>query len=362
MSVISPPPSESRGRVWNPTRADAWYWGDVDPRFRQSVVFGLVLNALLIVLFTLPMTLRGCVGMQEAYGLPKGSGSESIAARRVVVRKVQVKPKKTIMVNPRGAVSLYVPDIDESKVMEVVQDQTLNQYTAGKGGKLGKGGGTEGGWPSGMENARLRFIRLEYEGGDWDQDMGVDSDYNLLLQYAEMTGFKIAEGTEHIPITALKHFPKDRAPPFVFITGKGGITVTSEDVKTLRWYMTEEGGLLFADNGGGTFDQSFRALMAQVFPDLQWVDIPNDDIIFQQPFLFPGGAPPLWHHSGTRAMGLKYNGRWVVFYHQGDVNDAWKTGHSGASEFLASEAYKLGVNVIYYAFNQYSALHPGPGQ
>ena len=43
----------------------------------------------------------------------------------------------------------------------------------------------------------------------------------------------------------------------------------------------------------------------------------------------------------------------MVYYHPGDVKDAWKDGHSGASEQVADQAYKLGVNVIYYAFNQY---------
>jgi hypothetical protein len=77
------------------------------------------------------------------------------------------------------------------------------------------------------------------------------------------------------------------------------------------------------------------------------------------PFLFPNGAPPLWHHSGMRAMGLKYNGRWVVFYHQGDLNDAWQTGHSGAAPHLADQAYKLGINIINYSFNQYYERHFG---
>ena len=353
----SPTPNRP-GRRWNPLRADAWYWGSYDPRFRQGIVIGLLAHAFAIVLLSLPFTLRGCIGAQEAYTLPKGSGQE-VLAQRVVVKKVQKRPKRKMPVNPRSAYSFVTPEIDESKVIEFVQDQTLNQYqaTGGKGGKLGKGGGNKGGWPNGMENAKVRFIRLEYEGGEWDQDMGVGADYNFLLTFAEMTGLRVAEATEHIPIAALKHFPKDRAPPFVFITGKGGMNLTAADHKTLRWYTTEEGGFIFADNGGGTFDQSFRAAMAQAFPELQWVDIPNDDILYQQPFLFPNGAPPLWHHSGTRALGLKYNGRWIVFYHQGDVNDAWKTGHSGASESLAGEAFKLGVNVINYAVNNYWEMH-----
>jgi hypothetical protein len=187
--------------------------------------------------------------------------------------------------------------------------------------------------------------------------MGVDADNNFLNQFATLTGLKVAEQTEAIPITALKHFPKDRAPPFVFITGKGGMSMTKADFQTLRWYCMEEGGMIFADNGGGTFDHSFRAAMAQTFPELQWVDIANDDVIYQQPFYFPNGAPPLWHHSGSRGLGLRHNGRWLVFYHQGDINDAWKTGHSGASAGLAADAYKLGVNVINYAVNHYWEQH-----
>ena len=43
--------------------------------------------------------------------------------------------------------------------------------------------------------------------------------------------------------------------------------------------------------------------------------------------------------------------------HPGDINDAWKDGHSGASEAVAEQAFKLGINVMYYAFNAYYARH-----
>ena len=29
---------------------------------------------------------------------------------------------------------------------------------------MGKGGGTKGGWPEGMENYKVRFIRLDHGG------------------------------------------------------------------------------------------------------------------------------------------------------------------------------------------------------
>ena len=115
--------------------------------------------------------------------------------------------------------------------------------------------------------------------------------------------------------------------------------------------------MLFADNGGGRFNGAFRSLLRRAFPELPVVDIPSDDAIFCEPYEFPNGAPPLWHHSGRRALGVKYEGRWIVFYHQGDINDAWKTGHSGASRSVAMQAYKMGINVMYRAFTQYLALH-----
>src|SRR5206468_2657761 len=98
-----------------------------------------------------------------------------------------------------------LPTIDDSKIADEIQQTTLNTYVAskfsgkGKGGKLGKGGGTQGGWPEGMEGAEIRFIRLEYDG-DWTYRQGTDSDYNLLLAFRDITSFKIAPATEHIPI------------------------------------------------------------------------------------------------------------------------------------------------------------------
>jgi len=42
-----------------------------------------------------------------------------------------------------------------------------------------------------------------------------------------------------------------------------------------------------------------------------------------------------------------------------DLNDAWKTGHSGVAPEQAAHAYKLAVNIVNYAFNQYMSIHFG---
>jgi len=324
-----------------------------DPGFRKSI-YGATVVHLIAILLPL-LVLRGCMA---PYGVPKGSGQPVLQVIKIEKLK---KEEKRYVINLEAAISFYVPKIDESKVFEEVDKMTEDTYEAQQLGKLGAGNGTKGGWPDGMEDAKVRFIRLEYDGGDWDQDMGYDADYNMLLVFHELTGFNIWPKTESIHITDLKRFPKNRAPPFVYLTGglKGRVNVSQSEIKALRDYCLKMGGMVFADNGGGNFDRSFRAVMGRTFPELPIVEISYDDVIFKQPFYFPRGAPPLWHHSGQSAMGVKYKGRWIVFYHQGDINDAWKEGHSGASPGIAAQAYKLGVNVMAYAFNQYMQINFG---
>ncbi|MFW5856284.1 MAG: DUF4159 domain-containing protein [Planctomycetota bacterium] len=345
-------------------RADAG-WGDRvvadlrrggrDPVYRTSLYYAVF--AHVFVLFLYPLLLRGC-GMEQAYAIPKGSGE----TKPQVVQVKRIKKKKKYLFDMESPIIFRVPDLDDSEILEEMEDMTEHQYVASTLQSLGQGGPGDGGWPGGMENARVRFLRLEYGGGDWDQDMGKDADYNVLKQFHRLTGFQIAPETESIGIMRLRRFPEHRAPPFVYITGSNGIRASREEIRTLRWYCLEEGGMIFADNGGGGFNRSFRSLMRQVFPKKTFVDIANDDILFRQPYIFPNGAPRLWHHSGDRALGIKHEGRWVVFYHQGDIGDAWKTGHSGISESEAMQSYKLAVNIIHYAFTQYLQRHFAKGK
>ena len=48
-----------------------------------------------------------------------------------------------------------------------------------------------------MEGAKVRFIRLQYRGGDWDYRTGSDADFNMLRAFAEITGFQVEAFTEN---------------------------------------------------------------------------------------------------------------------------------------------------------------------
>jgi len=304
-------------------------------------------------LLVLPVLLHACY-MDDEYRVPKGDGGGQVQPQKVVQKKKKNKKKK-IVLNPNSAFIFAMPDMPDEELLEEIDEKTADQYVTSSGTfGPGKKGGKPG-WPNGMDNGVVRFIRLKYSGGDWDQDMGKGADYNILLKIREYAGFNIASDTEYVTVDELqgRFKKKGKKPPFVYITGMGGINMTTKEVKQLRDYLLKDGGMLFADNGGGHFDSSIRNLLRRVLPNHSLVDIANDDMIYQQPFYFPNGAPRLWHHSGDRALGIKNNGRWIVFYHQGDINDAWKTGGSGCTAQQQSEAYKMGCNVIAYAFGAY---------
>ena len=330
--------------------------GGADRRWRSSIYYALT---IFFVLLFGPY-LMFLWGWEEPYSLPKGGGEQVF--QEVVVKKVQKKKKpKKLTVNPWSPYILERMNIDDVVTLQELEQETRDTYVAQQKvvNKGGKGKGT-GGWPEGVENSAIRFIRLQYRGGDWDQDMGKGADYNLLIRFHEWTGMKIAKDTESREIMRLKLFPKKKAPPFVFMTGMGGISISDAEAKVLREYCQREGGMLFIDNGGGGFDGAVRNMLRKVFPGKSLRDVPNDDPIHQRPYMFPDGAPPFWHHAGFRAMGIRDDdGRLMVYYHPGDVNDAWKDGHSGASPEVADQAYKLGVNVMFYAFNQYYRRHYG---
>ncbi len=330
-----------------------------DPQYRTSMYWPAAIYML--ILFG-PMIMRGC-GWEKDYEIPKGSGKPVVT--QVQVKRIKKEKPEKLLLNMDSPIIWERPKLKDIKVLEEIRKETAETYQANKNiGKLGDGGGDQGGWPHGMANARVRFIRLKYNGGrDWDVNMGYGYDYNLLLEFSKRTGFKIADNTEYKEVSRLARFRKGKAPPFVYMAGRGGISLSSRDMKILRDYCLVEGGLILADSAGGHFDHSFRSMCKRVFPGKQLVDVPDDDPLYSEPYLFPNGAPLLWHHTRgndtRRPQGIKHEGTWVVYYHPGDMGDAWKTNPDG-SKALSDRAYKLGINVIYYTFTRYLNKHYPP--
>lgn len=327
-------------RCWNPLDPTAWFLGQRSQRLNQSIL-GLVNYAVMFILVALLFTrLQSC---SDIYELPPGGGQDK-AIRQVV--KVQKIERKKYILNPFSAVLFNVPPIEDVKLQLV--ELTKHVY------EIGQGEGDGAGFAGGTKRGKVRFIRLEYTGGDWDQDYGIGGDLNMLIKYYELTGQKIAERTESRRVSQLKNFPARKSPPLVYMTGQKNISMSKNDVEILREYLIDKHGMLFCDNGGSAhFHNQFLSLMNRVLPEVRPVAIPLDEAIQQRPFQIPF-LPYVAPHGGKVALGWRLDGRWLCYYHPGDIGDAWANGNAGVKPEIYEACYKLGANVIYYAHAEYS--------
>ena len=332
-----------------------WRTGGRDPRARRSFFASFATHITILIIIPFLLGLRGCV---EGYRLPDGSGQPEVVVQAVV--QPQERKKKTITVRPNSPILFDMEELlDETEVDRQMDSQTQARYEvdpSATSGALGADGGEEGGWPEGTEDGRIRFIRISHGGRGWDDGMGpTQADANFLRHFSDRTGLRrVASAGEHYSISDLSRFG-DEFPPFIYMTGNGGFRLSGGDQEDLLEYLLG-GGMLIADAGHRDFGSSFETLMRQMFPRNAFVDIANDELIYQLPHRFPNGAPTLWSHYGSRPRGIRHEGRWVVFFHPGDMNDAWKSSeyNGNLDPQVREQSLNLGINLIFYSFTQWN--------
>jgi hypothetical protein len=261
---------------------------------------------------------------------------------------------------PRPSRTAPVPRQPIVKRVRIIRDESMGEPIKLELSELrkhaytvGYGKGKESGFPGGANPGTVRFIRLEYTGGDWDQDFGIGGDQNLLMEYHMRTGHKVARMTESRRIMQLKNFPVGKGPPMVYMTGQRNITVTKNEVEILREYLIGNHGMIFADNGGSlNWHGQFFNLMKRLLPTVRPVKIPLDHEIHQVPYHIPF-LPYVAPHGGKDAYGWVVDNRLVAYYHPGDIGDAWADGHAGVAQQITELCYQLGTNIIFYAHAKY---------
>lgn len=324
----------------NPLDPAAWYYGPRSPKLNQSVTALASYCTLFMLIFMICSHIGGC---RELYEMPAGGGQQQSIMQTVKLQKII---KKKYVINPFSAISFKIPPIDEVKLQ--LTEITEHAYTVG----YGQGAGA--GFAGGTNLGQVRFLRLEYAGGDWDQDFGIGSDVNMLIEYGIRTRQKVAKQTESRTIADLKNFPVEKSPPLVYLTGQKNISLSDSEINVLREYLLEKHGMIFGDNGGsGHFHNQFLGMMQQVLPDVRPSRIPLDDMIHRVPFQIPF-LPYVAPHGGKDALGWRVDGRLVCYYHPGDIGDAWTDDHSGVAPEIYEACYQLGTNVIFYAHAEYS--------
>jgi len=97
--------------------------------------------------------------------------------------------------------------------------------------------------------------------------------------------------------------------------------------------------------------------MKKVFPELDFVELPSDHLLYNQKFKFPNGLPKIHEHDGKRPQGLAliYKGRIVCYYtFESDLGNGWEDAgtYAGDSEDSRQNALKMGSNLVQYALTQ----------
>ena len=195
----------------------------------------------------------------------------------------------------------------------------------------------------------ITIARLQYEGGgDWYANPS--SLPNLLAAIRERTGIPVAR--REVNIRPLD--PTLRDYPYLYLTGHGDVRFSPAEREALRNYLLA-GGFLHADDNYG-LDESFREEIAEIFPDMELTEIPDDHPVFHVFFDLPEGLPKIHEHDGEppQALGIFHGGRLVVFYsYESDLGDGWEDEdvHDDPPE-TRERALRMGVNLFMFVLGQ----------
>ena len=329
-------------KVWNPFNPNAIFWQGKHGRLHRFVSASVLLHIALILSTSLGPLLPGC---KKTYDLVKGSGKPNAMIRqmKVEVRKVQ---RKKVLVNPNSPIVFEVPPLELTPLH--LKEVTANEYKIGQGEGAGPAG-----YAAGRDGAKFSLVRVRYEGGNWDLNLRNGADENLTKEFGRRAKMPVSTVPKDSTFAELGNYVKGKAPPVVLMCGSYNFRFDPRDTKAVRRYLLDNHGMILADNGGNQFHAAFLRFMQQTLPDVSPVVVPDDDPLYQAPYPLPG-CPPLWAHSGTRALGWKKDGRWVAYYHQGSLSDAWKDTHGGTTAESAEMAYQLGVNILAQTMASYS--------
>ncbi len=200
--------------------------------------------------------------------------------------------------------------------------------------------------PPQLSGLLFTIARVQYDGGgDWYSDPS--SLPNLLRFAGEQASIEVAAAEARVRLSDDELF----GYPYLYLTGHGNVSLSSEEVVRLRHYL-EAGGFLHADDNYG-MDESFRREMAKVFPKKRFVELPLDHGLFHCHFSFSDGLPKIHEHDGQRpqALGLFEGDRLVVLYtYETDLGDGWEDAHvHGDPEEKRVAALQMGVNIVVWA-------------
>ena len=195
---------------------------------------------------------------------------------------------------------------------------------------------------------KLKLALLKYSGGgDWYSNPTALP--NLARFCNQSLGTTLDPDYATVDVGSLDLFNY----PFVHMTGHGNVVFSFAEAKNLRNYLIGGGFLHIDDNYG--MDPYVRTAMKEVFPELEWIELPFEHEIYHQHFTFKNGLPKVHEHDkkGPQGFGLLWEGRLICFYtYECDLGDGWEDPdvHNDPKD-VREKALQMGANIIQYAFS-----------
>lgn len=216
------------------------------------------------------------------------------------------------------------------------------------------------------------FTRVRYSRGGsgrgrggWDTDLP-DSDLNFSYRLQQMTSARVDPDGRILRLTD----PDLADFPFIYIVEPGGLYLDDEEVVALRKYLLNGGFLMLDDFWGEREWANCEAVLNQVFPDREFVELPMTHPIYNCVFTIKskGQVPNVglgvesefdgvtWERHDAqvvhhRAISDDQGRLMVLTTHNTDNGDGWE--REGESDYYFHQfsekiAYPLGINIIYY--------------
>jgi hypothetical protein len=208
---------------------------------------------------------------------------------------------------------------------------------------------------------------LEYSPGDWNSDETALSELSKFINNnTNISVIKIRRDNElKIKIGSDTFFKTI----YIYMTGHGelrkngiwqGLKLEDKEVKDLRTHLINGGFLHIDDNYN--FNKTFFKEMKKVFPEKEWVILPNNHDIFNIYYKFENGLPKIHKHDNQKpqALALFHEKRMIALYTlESDLGDGWESDEEHiriTGEKLdynkRHEALKMGTNILIFALTQ----------
>ena len=202
---------------------------------------------------------------------------------------------------------------------------------------------------SGSEMSDLKLALLKYNGGgDWYANPTALPNLTRFCNLHLGMTFNPDYATVDVGSLDLFNYP------FVHMTGHGNVVFSNNEIQNLRKYLIGGGFLHIDDNYG--MDPYIRTAMKEVFPELEWIELPFEHPIYHQTYEFKNGLPKIHEHDRKPAQGfgLLWEGRLICFYtYECDLGDGWEDPdvHNDPIE-VREKALQMGANIIQYVFTE----------